>query len=90
MRANHSRIVVEKAGGIHITVPMPMLSTVESFLNAESYDYTLDHNKSIKDGANSDQLLAQIVEFVDPNLGSSPNRVGSGQDWVEVEAAEVE
>ena len=22
--------------------------------------------------------------------GSSPNRVGSGQDWVEVEAAEVE
>lgn len=26
----------------------------------------------------------------DPSKGSSPNRVGSGQDWVEVEAVAVE
>mgnify|MGYP003378466946 CR=1 FL=1 len=71
MRANHSRIVVEKAGGIHITVPMPMLSTVQSLLNAESYDYIIDPKKSINDEANSGQPLAQIVDFVDPNLDCS-------------------
>ena len=35
-------------------------------------------------------LVRRSADFLTRRAGSSPNRVGSGQDWVEVEAAEVE